>query len=264
MGGSNLTLTAASGGQTAVYGSISGSGGITVNGAGTTVLSGVNTYSGATLVSQGTLQLSGPIEPCHQRLRLRQRHRPWQQRQLSRNRPRGSARQYALDAGRVELDLPEPRRHRCRQRAAGASRRPIPQGLRQRPMGIIRPARCNITVVLLRSAYRDHQLPGRRHLHDRLRGLLFHGGQRQQYPHFALFRRQRQRWRQHRHVGRVRHAGQQSAWNPYSISFNVATPGSYQICFQGNGASNNYINVFTDVTEPANPGAAASFLPEPP
>ena len=54
--GTNLTLTAASGGQSNFSGAITGSGGITVSGAGTTVLSSTaNTYSGNTTLAQGVL-----------------------------------------------------------------------------------------------------------------------------------------------------------------------------------------------------------------
>ena len=46
-----------------------------------------------------------------------------------------------------------------------------------------------------------------------------------------------------------------TAWTPYSISFNVATAGNYQVCFQGYGSGNkNEIDTFTDVTETANVG----------
>ena len=39
------------------------------------------------------------------------------------------------------------------------------------------------------------------------------------------------------------------SWTPYSISFYVPVPGSYQVAFQDNPSGGNYINAFTGVTQ---------------
>ena len=55
------TLTTGNGSSTTFAGSISGTGGLTVQGAGTFILSGTNSFTGTTLVTSGVLALDNPL-----------------------------------------------------------------------------------------------------------------------------------------------------------------------------------------------------------
>ncbi|WP_183433788.1 autotransporter-associated beta strand repeat-containing protein, partial [Mesorhizobium sp. RMAD-H1] len=61
LGGATLTLAPGTGASNAFAGSITGNGGLTLNGAGKQVLTGASTYAGPTRVEKGTLQVNGSI-----------------------------------------------------------------------------------------------------------------------------------------------------------------------------------------------------------
>ncbi len=60
----NGTLVVDRSGSVTVPGAISGSGGLTQNGAGNLILTGVNTYTGPTMVNFGTLSVNGSLAPA--------------------------------------------------------------------------------------------------------------------------------------------------------------------------------------------------------